>query len=67
LRVTLLLSYLYCLTGMAAMPTSVVLEKEKHVGNDFNSVYDEEEVIAAKESDFKRKQVCGFGSAGIYS
>lgn len=48
----------------AASPKSPVLEK--HVEHDIDSVYDEEEVIKAKESDFKHKQVCAFGDAGIY-
>jgi hypothetical protein len=39
---------------------------EKHVGHDIDSIYDEEEVIATKESDFKHKQVCMFGNAGVY-
>ena len=43
----------------AASPKSPVLEK--HVGHDIDSIYDEEEVIATKESDFKHKQVCVFG------
>jgi hypothetical protein len=45
----------------AASPKSSVLEK--HVGTDIESAYDEEEVIATKESDFKHKQVCAFGDA----
>jgi len=40
--------------------------QEKHVGHDIDSVYDEEEIIKTKESDFKHKQVCAFGDAGIY-
>ena len=43
----------------AASPKSPVLEK--HVGHDIDSIYDEEEVIATKESDFKHKQVCVCG------
>jgi len=40
----------------AASPKSPVLEKK--IGHDVDSVYDEEEVIPVKESDFKHKQVC---------
>jgi hypothetical protein len=47
----------------AASPKSPVLEK--HVGHDIDSNFDEEEVLATKESDFKHKQVCVFGDAGI--
>lgn len=39
----------------AASPESLVLEKQ--TGHDVDSVYDEEEFIPVKESDFKRKQV----------
>jgi hypothetical protein len=42
--------------GQAAIPRSPVLEK--HGGHDIDSVYDDEEILAIKESDFKRKQVC---------
>jgi hypothetical protein len=48
----------------AASPKSPVLEK--NVGHDIDSNYDEEEVIATKESDFKRKQVYVFGGSAIY-
>jgi hypothetical protein len=35
-------------------------ELEKTVDHEADSKYDEEEVTATKESDFKHKQVCGF-------
>lgn len=38
----------------------------KQAGHGVDSVYDEEEVIATKESDFRHKQACAFGDAGIY-
>ena len=47
----------------AASPKSPVLEK--HVEHDIDSVYDEEEIIKTKESDFKHKQVCAYGDAGM--
>jgi KUP system potassium uptake protein len=47
----------------AASPNSTV--PEKHVGHEIDSVYDDEEVIATKESDFKHKQVCIFDDVGI--
>ena len=40
----------------AANPETLVFEKQ--IGHDIDSVYDEEEFIPVKESDFKRKQVC---------
>ena len=39
----------------AASPETLVFEKQ--IGHDVDSVYDEEEFIPVKESDFKRKQV----------
>ena len=48
----------------AATPRSSELEKQ--VEHEIDSVYDEEEVIATKESDFKHKQVYAFARAGIY-
>jgi hypothetical protein len=45
----------------AAVPPPVV---DKHVSYDIDSVYDEE-VIATKESDFRRKQVSVFGAIGV--
>jgi hypothetical protein len=40
----------------AARPETLVYEKQ--IGHDVDSVYDEEEFIPVKESDFKRRQVC---------
>jgi len=40
----------------AANPEKLVFEKQTR--HDVDSVYDEEEFIPVKESDFKRKQVC---------
>jgi len=48
----------------AALPTQYV--QENHTRNDTNSIYDEEEVVAAKESDFKHKQVRALDSSYIH-
>ena len=56
--------------GRAAAGDSAAIsrspELEKQVEHDNDSVYDEEEVIATKESDFKHKQVYAFAGSGIY-
>lgn len=48
----------------AANSESLVLEK-KQIGHDIDSVYDEEEFIPVRESDFKRKQVYTCVEKGI--
>jgi hypothetical protein len=50
--------------GQAAAESSAA--NPKHVGHDVDSVYDEEEAIKTKETDFKHKQVCAFGGTWIY-
>ena len=47
----------------AAIPNTTKLEVT--VGHDADSAYDEEEILAVKESDFKRKQVRKISIADI--